>query len=66
MAERPAAALQDYNWYSVPEQVNSIRKLLDYDFLHVLPGHGRPGHLRDAAHRVQLVESLLREEGALQ
>ena len=58
------AALQDYNWYSVPEQVKSIKKLLDFDFLHVLPGHGRPGHIKDASHRVQLIESLLREEGA--
>ena len=43
----------------------SIKKLLQFDFLHVLPGHGRPGHLRDAAHREELVQNLLQEEGAL-
>jgi hypothetical protein len=58
---------QDYNFYSVGEQLESVRKLLlgRYDFLHVLPGHGRPGHMRDAAHRLELLQGLLREEGAL-
>ena len=55
-----------YNWYSVPEQIESVRKLMgECDFLHVLPGHGRPGHMRDAAHRLQLLHGLLQEQGAL-
>jgi glyoxylase-like metal-dependent hydrolase (beta-lactamase superfamily II)/ferredoxin len=28
-------------WYSWPEQIKSMEKLLDYDFEWVLPGHGR-------------------------
>lgn len=28
-------------WYSWPEQLRSLKKLLDYRFEHVLPGHGR-------------------------
>ena len=64
--ERCPARAQDYNWYSVPEQIESVRKLMgECDFLHVLPGHGRPGHMRDAAHRLQLLHGLLQEQGAL-
>ena len=29
-------------WYSWPEQIKSMERLLDYTFTHVLPGHGRP------------------------
>lgn len=132
--------MQAYNWYSVPEQVESVRKLLPYDFVHICPGadadqvslcqtchtiirglhkviscavkscthpqnkgfnafaqggshvwpaiakivavpscsvlcrplmlwacagHGRPGHLKDAAHREELINELLASEGAL-
>jgi hypothetical protein len=38
-----------------------VQKLLDYDWLHVLPGHGHPAHLRDAAHRLAAVSSLLKQ-----
>jgi glyoxylase-like metal-dependent hydrolase (beta-lactamase superfamily II) len=60
-----AAMRRDYNWYSFPKQLESVRKLLDYDFLHVLPGHGRPGHLKDATDRLQQVHKLLEHHGAL-
>src|ERR1051326_8276928 len=32
-------------WYSWTEQIASMKRLLDYDFEWVLPGHGRPVHL---------------------
>jgi glyoxylase-like metal-dependent hydrolase (beta-lactamase superfamily II)/ferredoxin len=32
-------------WYSWPEQIRSMKRLLDYRFEWVLPGHGRPVHL---------------------
>src|SRR5438477_13166168 len=32
-------------WYSWPEQKRSLRKLLDFQFEWVLPGHGRSLHL---------------------
>ncbi|WIA16117.1 hypothetical protein OEZ85_012836 [Tetradesmus obliquus] len=54
---------KDFNWYSVPRQLESVRDLLQYDWLHVLPGHGRPVHLRDALHRLQAVNALLQREG---
>jgi glyoxylase-like metal-dependent hydrolase (beta-lactamase superfamily II)/ferredoxin len=38
-------------WYSWPEQIKSMKRLLDYRFEWVLPGHGRPIHLgADAMH----------------
>ena len=33
------------SWYSWPEQTRSMRRLLDYRFEWVLPGHGRRVHL---------------------
>jgi len=48
-----------FNWFSVPIQLDSVAKLLQYDWLRVLPGHGRPAYLRDAAHRLQAVSKLL-------
>ena len=33
-------------WYSWSEQIRSMERLLDYRFEWVLPGHGRPIHLR--------------------
>jgi glyoxylase-like metal-dependent hydrolase (beta-lactamase superfamily II) len=53
----------DFNWYSVPLQVQSVQKLLQYDFLHVLPGHGRQIHLKDAAHRLKAVGDLVMKYG---
>jgi len=38
-------------WYSWSEQIASMKRLLDYRFQWVLPGHGRPIHLdADAMH----------------
>jgi len=37
-------AFHDYCWYSWPEQIRSMEKLLAYRFAWVLPGHGRRYH----------------------
>lgn len=37
-------AFRDACWYSWPRQIESMRKLLGYEFEWVLPGHGRIGH----------------------
>ncbi|HZE72992.1 MAG TPA: MBL fold metallo-hydrolase [Pyrinomonadaceae bacterium] len=37
-------AFRSVNWYSWPEQIRSMERLLDYDFEWVLPGHGRIHH----------------------
>lgn len=52
-----------YNWYSVEQQLQSVHKLLQYDFLHVLPGHGRRASFLDAVQREQELLALLQAEG---
>uniref|UniRef100_A0A383W828 Metallo-beta-lactamase domain-containing protein n=1 Tax=Tetradesmus obliquus TaxID=3088 RepID=A0A383W828_TETOB len=61
--EQELYVFKDFNWYSVPRQLESMRQLLQYDWLHVLPCHGRPVHLRDALHRLQAMNELLVREG---
>lgn len=35
---------RSFNWYSWEQQLESVRKLLAYDFEWILPGHGRRAH----------------------
>ncbi|CAL5228056.1 g11121 [Coccomyxa viridis] len=42
---------RNFNWWRVDKQVESCTKLADYDWLMLLPGHGRPGAVKDAAQR---------------
>ena len=49
---------RNVSWYSWSEQKKSLRKLLDYSFEWVLPGHGRSLGLPSAKMRAE-VESLL-------
>ncbi len=37
-------AFRDYCWYSWPAQIESMKRLLEYEFTWVLPGHGRRYH----------------------
>jgi glyoxylase-like metal-dependent hydrolase (beta-lactamase superfamily II)/ferredoxin len=47
-------AFRNACWYSWTEQTRSMRRLLDYDFEWVLPGHGRIHHDSSANMRAQL------------
>jgi glyoxylase-like metal-dependent hydrolase (beta-lactamase superfamily II)/ferredoxin len=38
---RRLAASRDYCWHSWPQQIESVRRLADFDFEWVLPGHGQ-------------------------
>lgn len=49
-------AFRDYCWYSWPEQIRSMEKLLRFDFEWVLPGHGRRHH---ASSREEMRRKLL-------
>ncbi len=40
-------------------QARSVEKLRQYDFLHVLPGHGRRAHFKDAEDREQQIQLCL-------
>jgi glyoxylase-like metal-dependent hydrolase (beta-lactamase superfamily II)/ferredoxin len=48
-------------WYSWPEQVRSLERLLDYRFEWVLPGHGRRWHAPSPAVMRAELERLLNE-----
>lgn len=48
------AAFPDYCWHSWPQQVQSMRRLLDRRFEWVLPGHGQRVHLPHDELRRQL------------
>jgi glyoxylase-like metal-dependent hydrolase (beta-lactamase superfamily II)/ferredoxin len=47
-------AFRDACWYSWSEQLKSMRKLADYDFEWVLPGHGRRYHADVATMQEQM------------
>jgi glyoxylase-like metal-dependent hydrolase (beta-lactamase superfamily II)/ferredoxin len=49
------SASEDYCWYSWPEQVESVRRLADYRFEWVLPGHGQRVHLPAAEMRAEVL-----------
>ena len=49
-------AYRRFCWYSWPEQILSMKKLLDYSFEWVLPGHGQ---------RIQLPPDVMREKIAM-
>jgi glyoxylase-like metal-dependent hydrolase (beta-lactamase superfamily II)/ferredoxin len=42
---RRLSTSEDYCWYSWPQQAESMRRLADYRFEWVLPGHGQKVHL---------------------
>lgn len=54
---------RDFNWHSWEEQVASTRRLLDYEFTAVYPGHGRPYVAESAAAMRKEIEALLARSG---
>lgn len=56
-------ASQGVCWYSWPEQMRSVERLLDYEFEWVLPGHGRRAHASKANMRVSLNRCIARISG---
>ena len=66
MRHQPAPYLlpcREYNWHSVSQQLDSLHKLLQYDFLHVLPGHGRRASYADADSMKRAIHEVLQAEG---
>jgi glyoxylase-like metal-dependent hydrolase (beta-lactamase superfamily II)/ferredoxin len=53
--ERRLAASEDYCWHSWPQQAESVRRLADYRFEWVLPGHGQRVHLPAGEMRAQIL-----------
>ena len=58
--EQHLSASFDYCWHSWPRQVESVEKLLAYDFQWVLPGHGQRVRLPRDTMRRQLSELVQR------
>ena len=54
--EQRLAASANYCWYSWPQQAESMRRLAEYRFEWVLPGHGQRVHLPADAMREQLID----------
>lgn len=52
-----------YNWHSVERQIESVAKIRDMPFLHLLPGHGRPGQFADDREREEYFSEALKAEG---
>ncbi|PYV05923.1 MAG: MBL fold metallo-hydrolase [Acidobacteria bacterium] len=57
-ARRSLYASRGVCWYSWPQQVRSVERLLDYSFEWVLPGHGRRKHAPAAQMREYLTKCL--------
>jgi glyoxylase-like metal-dependent hydrolase (beta-lactamase superfamily II) len=53
-------ASQDYCWYSWPRQTESMRRLAEFPFEWVLPGHGQRVHLPREDMRRQLADLVAR------
>jgi glyoxylase-like metal-dependent hydrolase (beta-lactamase superfamily II)/ferredoxin len=53
-------ASQDYCWFSWQRQTESVRRLLDFSFEWVLPGHGQSVHLPEDTMQGQLQELVAR------
>ena len=62
--QSPRLDSRRYNWDSVPRQLESVKALLQHDFMHIFPGHGRQYHFDSLDDRTQRVHELLTEEGA--
>lgn len=54
---------RDYNWHSVPLQLESVAKLRGVEFLHCLPGHGRRASFADLGDMRRQLDALLSAEG---
>ena len=51
-----------YKWHSIPVQLESVRKLLDYDFVNVYPGHGRRVEYESTEERDAQILAFLAEQ----
>ncbi|KAE8673761.1 CASP-like protein, putative isoform 1 [Hibiscus syriacus] len=62
MTESGLSIVEMYNKSSVPEQVDSVKKLLDLDFNWIIPGHGRRIEFKDVPEKNAILEAFVREK----
>jgi glyoxylase-like metal-dependent hydrolase (beta-lactamase superfamily II)/ferredoxin len=58
--ESTLTAFHDYCWYSWPEQIRSMERLLEYRFEWILPGHGRRHHAASCAEMQKELRACIR------
>jgi len=58
-------ASRSYCWYSWPEQIRSMERLLEYPFEWVLPGHGQRAHRPADEMHARLIELVARMKSPL-
>ncbi|MBA4017772.1 MAG: hypothetical protein C0483_11410 [Pirellula sp.] len=54
--EQRLTASHDYCWFSWPQQIESVEKLISFNFEWVVPGHGQRVHLPSNEMKRQLIE----------
>ncbi|XP_026407142.1 uncharacterized protein LOC113302452 isoform X2 [Papaver somniferum] len=57
---------EQYNQQSVPLQLESVRKLLDFEFEWILPGHGRRVEFKDTQEKNKALKAFLVMKGQAQ
>ncbi|KAI3938247.1 hypothetical protein MKW98_031195 [Papaver atlanticum] len=57
---------EQYNQQSVPLQLESVRKLLDFEFEWILPGHGRRAEFKDTQEKNKALKAFLVMKGQAQ
>ena len=55
-----------FNWHSVEMQLEAVHGLLDHDWRHLLPGHGRRVHFTCKAAKDAAIKHLLAQEAELE
>ncbi|XP_042057348.1 uncharacterized protein LOC121801937 isoform X1 [Salvia splendens] len=55
--------LDQYNWFSVTEQLKSVQKLVELDFEWILPGHGRRASFKNAQEKDTSLKAFLAARG---
>ncbi|KAG6422481.1 hypothetical protein SASPL_119053 [Salvia splendens] len=55
--------LDQYNWFSVTEQLKSVQKLVELDFEWILPGHGRRASFQNAQEKDTSFKAFLAARG---
>jgi glyoxylase-like metal-dependent hydrolase (beta-lactamase superfamily II) len=64
--EQQLSASFDYCWYSWRQQIESVERLLSYNFEWVLPGHGQRVHMPRDEMRRQVLELAGKMRGGLE
>ncbi|XVF75271.1 hypothetical protein PTKIN_Ptkin13bG0174200 [Pterospermum kingtungense] len=64
MRESGLDMLEMYNRCSVPLQLDSVKKLLAFDFNWILPGHGRRIEFKDVQEKNAVLEAFVQEKNA--